>query len=371
MPEPTPTASFPRRCVIAVAITVAALILVYFLWQAAHVLLLVFAGVLLAIFLRSLAEALMRVAPALSIKWSLTIVIVSLLALIVVGVWLLAPSIYKQTDELTRDLPQAVTSLKEKAATYPAFQRIMNTEGWKRFSNPEDSPFLSRITKFANSAISALLAFVLVVFIGFYFAFEPTVYTNGILRLVPREHREYAAQILGSIGYTLRWWMIAQFIDMWIIGAATAIGLWLLGVKLALVFGILAGIFNIIPNFGPLISLVPATLIALMDSPQTALYVVIMYMILQTIEGYLLLPLLQRKAVDVPPVVLIGAQVLMGFTLGGLGLLLAAPLVAAVMVMVKMLYVEETLGDQIHTPEDEIKPKDVPPVPGKRRKHKV
>jgi predicted PurR-regulated permease PerM len=97
-----------------------------------------------------------------------------------------------------------------------------------------------------------------------------------------------------------------------------------------------------------------------------------LYIVLQSIEGYVLLPLLQRKAVEVPPVVLIGAQVLMGFTLGGVGLLLAAPLTAAAMVIVKMLYVEETLGDQIHTPEDDISKEDVPPVPGaKRRKHKV
>jgi predicted PurR-regulated permease PerM len=141
-------------------------------------------------------------------------------------------------------------------------------------------------------------------------------------------------------------------------------------VKLALVFGILAGLFNIIPNFGPLVSLIPATMIALMDSPEKAVYVVIMYMILQSLEGYVLLPMLQRKAVDVPPVVLIGAQVAMGYQLGGLGLLLAAPLTAAAMVLVKMLYVEETLGDQIDTPEDQIKPKDVPPVPGKRGKQK-
>ncbi|MBC8105849.1 MAG: AI-2E family transporter [Anaerolineae bacterium] len=365
MSEPAPNVSFTRRVMIAVAITLAAIILVYFVWQAAYVLMLVFAGVLLAIFLRTLAEVLMRVAP-LSMKWALTVVIAAILAVSVAGVWLLAPSVYQQADELSREIPKAMQSAKEKAETYPAVQRVLSGDSWKRIANPESSPFIARITKFANSALGALLAFVLVLFIGFYFAYEPALYTNGILRLIPREHREYAAEILGAIGYTLRWWMIAQFIDMWIIGIATAIGLWLLGVKLALVFGILAGIFNIIPNFGPLVSLVPATLIALAHSPQTAMHVVIMYLILQTLEGYVLLPMLQRKAVDTPPVVLIGAQVFMGYTLGALGLLLAAPLVAAVMVMVKMLYVEETLGDEIDTPDDKLKRKDVPTVPGKR-----
>ena len=371
MSEPVSSYSFARRTLIAVSIALAALIFVYFIWEAAYVLLLVFAGVLLAIFLRTLAEWLIRVFPQLSMKWALAISILALGAVSVIIVWLAAPSVYRQVDELTRDMPQAIATLKARIVEYPGLQRFLNSDAWRRISNPQDSPFVARISKFAGSALNAVLSAVLVLFMGFYFAFEPTVYTNGLLRLVPRTHREYGAQILGAIGFSLRWWMIAQFIDMWIIGIATALGLWLLGIKLALVFGIMAGVFNIIPNFGPLISLVPATLIALLHSPQTAMYVIILYVILQTLEGYVLLPLLQRKAADVPPVVLIGAQVAMGYQLGGLGLLLAAPLTAAAMVLVKMLYVEETLGDQIHTPEDDIKPKDVPPVPGKRRKQKI
>ena len=224
---------------------------------------------------------------------ALLVVISAPLSVFAITIWLLAPSVVNQAEDLAIQLPQAVNTLKEKAASYHAMQRVMNSAAWQQISDPQGSQILCHL-RFASGTLSALLSIVLVAFIGFYLAFEPTVYTNGILRLVPKR-RDYAVQILGSIGYTLRRWMIAQFIDMWIIGTATAIGLWLLGVRLALVFGILAGLFNIIPNFGPLVSLIPATLIVLMHSPQTALYVIVLYIILQSLEGYGLMPLLHAR----------------------------------------------------------------------------
>jgi predicted PurR-regulated permease PerM len=136
----------------------------------------------------------------------------------------------------------------------------------------------------------------------------------------------------------------------------TWLGLRLLGVPLAGVLGALAAMFNFIPNFGPLISMVPAALLAMMDSPQRAVYVVIMYLVLQNLEGNLLTPLIQRKAVSLPPAVAIVSQILMTTLAGGIGLMLAVPLAAAVHVVVKMLYVEDALGDRIDTPADEPNP---------------
>src|SRR5690606_25467167 len=109
-------------------------------------------------------------------------------------------------------------------------------------------------------------------------------------------------------------------------------------------------------------------LFALSKSPALAGYVVIASTILQGIEGYLLLPLLQRKAVDMPPALTIAAQVLLAILGGGLGLLLATPLMAAIMVLIKMLYIEQMLKEPIETPVDQMSADHIPPVPDEGRK---
>ena len=355
-------APFYRRVLIAAGIFVAVLLLLYFLWQAANVMLLIFAGVLLAIFLRSLAEGLSKF-TGLSLKWSLVVVILVLVAAAVVGGWLMAARILAQFEELATALPQSVEALRGRIAQNKLGAWLVNNPAIARMFDPQGQVIFSRTSAFLSSIFGAVVAVIMILVTGLYLAFDPTLYTNGLLRLFPRHVRPKAAETLGALNYTLRWWLVAQFIDMWIIAVLTALGLWMLGVKLALVLGILAGLFNFIPNFGPLVSLVPATLLASMDGPDKALAVIVFYIVLQSIEGYVLLPLLQRKAVDTPPVLLIAAQVLMGVTVGSLGLLLAAPLVACTMVLVKMLYVEEALGDSIETPADNIDEKDIPPVP--------
>lgn len=115
---------------------------------------------------------------------------------------------------------------------------------------------------------------------------------------------------------------------------------------LALTLGILTGVLNFIPNFGPLIAGVPAVLIALLVSPQTALYTLLLYAVLQALDGYVFTPLVDRRSVELPPVLTISAQVLLGVLVGIVGVMLASPLTAALIVIVRMLYVEDALGDE-------------------------
>ena len=129
-----------------------------------------------------------------------------------------------------------------------------------------------------------------------------------------------------------------------------------------LALGFLAAIFNFVPNFGPLFSAVPAILIALMDSPEKALWVVGLFVVLQNAEGYLISPNIQRKAVELPQALSILGQVMMGLLAGGIGFVLATPLVAAVHVAVKTLYVEDLLGDDVETPADQEDLKEVQQV---------
>jgi len=127
----------------------------------------------------------------------------------------------------------------------------------------------------------------------------------------------------------------------------TAIGLWIIGIPLAFTLGLLAGILNFVPNFGPWFAAIPAVLIAFMKSPQHALYVAVLYIVLQSVDGYILTPLVDRRSVELPPVLTITAQVLLGLAFGFVGILLASPLTAVAMILVKMLYVEDLLGDHV------------------------
>jgi predicted PurR-regulated permease PerM len=204
-----------------------------------------------------------------------------------------------------------------------------------------------------NRALQALIGVVVVLAAGIYLAATPRLYTNGLLHLVPKPHRAAAAELLCKIAYVLRHWMLGQLVPMAVIGTLTAIGLKLIGIEMWLIIGLLAALFNFIPNFGPLVSFVPAFLLALAADPSKAMWVVALWVVAQCLEGYVLTPLVQRRAVELPPALTILVQVLMGLLLGTLGVILAAPLAAAGMVVVQTLWVREALGDPVTTPDED------------------
>ena len=142
-------------------------------------------------------------------------------------------------------------------------------------------------------------------------------------------------------------WLGGRFLLMLSNGALTAAGLWLLGVPLALSLGIIAGASNFIPNIGPWIAAVPAVLIGFLQGPQQALYVALLYLLLQALDGYVPTPLVDRKSVKLAPVLTITAQVLLGVAFAFIGILLASPLTAAAVILVNMVYVEGVLGDRV------------------------
>lgn len=186
---------------------------------------------------------------------------------------------------------------------------------------------------------------IIVLFIGLYLASDPDVYARGVVRLVPIPNRKRAREVLGVLGHTLRRWLVGKVLGMAVIGGLTTGALWALGVPLALTLGLLAGILNFIPYLGPLLAFIPAILLALTDSTVTAAWVLGLYAIVQFLESYVLTPLVDRRSVALPPALTIVAQVTLGALAGVLGLLLASPLLAVVLVLVRMLYVEGMLGD--------------------------
>jgi predicted PurR-regulated permease PerM len=357
-----PAVPYKRRVLTGAMIVIALIVLLYFLWQAVYVLLLIFAGILLAVLLRSLAELVCR-RTGLPVGWGVVLVSFALLVALALVVWLGAPAISRQVEELAEKLPQSLQSLESRVAQY-------KWGGWLAAHAPStqqvaqrSQQMLLRSPGVLMSAFNVVVAVIVIVFVGLYLAAEPELYTNGLLRLVPKRYRTHGARVLGAVRYTLQWWLIGQAVTMVVIGVLTGLGLWLISVPLWFLLGLLAALFNFIPNFGPLVSFVPAVLLALSVGPTTVMWVAVLYLAAQSFEGYLLTPMVQRKAVLLPPAMTITAQVLLGVTVGALGVMLAAPLTAAALVAIKMLYVEDVLGDEMKTPDDQMPKSELPPVP--------
>jgi predicted PurR-regulated permease PerM len=187
-------------------------------------------------------------------------------------------------------------------------------------------------------------------FLGLYLAIDPDVYRRGLLRLVPLPKRPRVQDILDEIGHILGRWLVGRIFSMLVVGGITMLGLWLLQVPLPLALGLLAALGELVPNFGPLLAFIPALLLAFTDNSSHALGVLGLYLAVQGLESYVLTPLVERRAVSLPPALTITAQVLLGLLAGGLGLVLAAPLTATAMILVQRLYVEDVLHDAMAEP---------------------
>jgi predicted PurR-regulated permease PerM len=205
---------------------------------------------------------------------------------------------------------------------------------------------------FLTSTVEMFAGLLLILMMSIYIGADPATYRNGILHLFPKRRRKRIGEVLTAMTTQLRKWLVTQLIAMLVIGVVSVIALLILGVKAPFALGLIAGLLEFVPTVGPILSAVPAIAMGFLDSPEKALYVGIAYLAIQQLEGHLLIPLLMKGGMDLPPVLTIVTQGLMALLFGFLGLMIAVPLLAAVMVPIKMLYVEDALGDEIEVEDD-------------------
>ena len=206
---------------------------------------------------------------------------------------------------------------------------------------------------FLSSTLAAFGGILLIIFLSIYVGAEPAMYRSGLMHLFPRRARKRADEVLAAIAVALRKWLVTQLIAMAVIGAVTTIALLIFRVKAAFALGLLAGLFEFIPTVGPILSAVPAVAMGFLDSPEKALIIAGVYIGIQFLENHLLIPLLMRGGVDLPPALTVVTQALMALVFGFIGLMVAVPLLAAVMVPIKMLYVHDVVGDNIDALDDD------------------
>lgn len=312
---------------------------------AADALMLVFACILFAILLYKLSAILQR-RFGWNRKLALVAVVLTLAAIIGLGGWAMAPQISEQSSELAKEIPASIERLQQEVQRHPLLRKIASELPDPKQMTQQMSQMVPNAGLFFGGVLGAIGNVVIIVFVGIYFAFSPSIYKKGFVRLVPPARRERATQVLDTLGDNLARWLVGKTISMVIVGVATAAGLTMLGVPLGLILGIIAGLLDFIPYVGPIIAGVPAVLIALSMGPDMALYVILLFLAVQTLEGYILQPLVEARAVEIPPALTIVMQLVFGMLLGFAGVALATPLTAVLMVLVNMLYVEDILGDR-------------------------
>lgn len=343
--------SFGWRIFEIASIALAVLVIASVLWLAIDVLMLLFAAILLATVLRAPSDALSthaRLPPALA----LALVVVTTLVVVAALLWTLAPQLGEQLARLIDNLGSTIRQL-QRSTGFGEWAEELAQDIDLRGMLPSPAGLIGGATGLISSTFGALANVVIIVVLGVYLAANPSVYVEGVSALVPRHKRARVRETLWSIGVTLRWWLIGQLFSMTVVGVLTYVGLTLLDVPLALVLAAIAFLLTFIPFLGPIISGIPVLLVAFSEGVETGLAALMLYTVIQSLEGYVLTPLVQRRAVALPPALTVTAQVLLGVLIGAFGIVLATPLAATGLVAVKMLYVEDILGEEVETPEVE------------------
>lgn len=355
---------FTRRVWIVVGITATTALALLLLWYLAWGLLLVFAGALLAAGLHGMSETL-RERTHLPAGWALGIVSLALVAVLGLAGWFLAADLAVQFNQLGTGLTKGYAQVREYVSQW-SWGRALVEEPLKPGELlASTNGLLWGVSNLFASTLHAVLGCVVLFVLGLYLAAEPGLYHRGLLRLLPHRHRHRGQEVLNKVAATLRWWLVGQLLYMTFIGVGTGVGLALLGVPSPLALALLTFVLVFVPFLGAIVAALPAVLVGLTVSPQLAVSVLVLFLVVHLIEGYLVFPLVQKISVELPPALTISAQVLLGLLFGVLGVVLATPLAAAGLVLVRKLYLEDALGEPA---EDEPEPVPVPaggeiPVP--------
>lgn len=204
---------------------------------------------------------------------------------------------------------------------------------------------LSHAQTVVGGASSLLTSALVVVFLGVMFAFDPASYRESLVTLVKRSYRTRTRAVLDEMGNVLRLWFVGQLIRVVLMALCVWAALYLMGLPGPFVLGLQAGLSNFVPYLGPIVAAVPIALVAMPLGGSMLIWAVAIYTIIQSVEGYVIGPLIQQRAVEIPPGWTLAAIVLLGASFGVMGIALAMPLVAVARIAVVRFYVEDYLGD--------------------------
>jgi predicted PurR-regulated permease PerM len=315
---------------------VAATAVILAIWLLKDVLTVVFAAALLAVILHGMASLLRR-GTGLPFWLSLLLVVAALAALLVGFAFVAGPGLGDQATKLRDALGGQAGSVHSRLSQSHWGRMILDqipaSLGGGRQDGGQGLPsgLAGSVAGFLGSAFGLFGTLAVVLIAGLYLAASPETYVDGALRLVPRRHRIAAKELCREAGRALWAWSAGQALDMLVVGILSGLGLWLLGVPLALVLGVIAGLMNFVPYIGAIAGAVPAVIIAFSVGSTTGIETIALYLVIQGFEGNVMAPLIQNRAVHLPPGLTILAQTAFGAILGIPGLIFATPLTAALL----------------------------------------
>ncbi len=329
-----------------------------FVWEVRGTLMLTFAAVILVVFFTMPVRLLMHRFEMNRLVAIVLSVIGFFVVVTLIGSSIL-PTILKQFTELTEDvLPlawqraQEVINSGALVQQYPFLEGVVNFE----FNDELVNQVVSQITDLlgrvggsvlpvvggvANTVLSVLIIF----FMSMYLLAEPELYVNGIIKLTPKWYRERMRVVLRRVDLTLRAWLSVTAVSMIVVGMGTGLGLAVLGIQEWVALGVLAGVLSFIPNFGPVVALIPAVAAAIVQAEDNIIWTVVIVYGVSFFQSQVLSPVLASERMNMPAVLILLGQIIFGFFFGFLGLMLAVPLSACVAVLVDEIYVKDVLGD--------------------------
>jgi predicted PurR-regulated permease PerM len=329
---------FARLLLVALIIVTIAMLA----WQIVDVLLLVFGAILLAVMLRRSADWLAERTP-LPEGWALAAVVLGSVVVLGLCGWMFGAQVSRQIDQLVQVVPQAWGGVREQLQGSSWGRSVLETV--EQF---DPSSVSGGVVREAGSLLMTVVGglgnVLLLVAGGVYLAAQPKLYRDGVVMLVPREAEDRTRDTLDTMGDALGKWLKGQFLAMIMVGTLVSLGLWLLGVPSALALGLLAGLGEFVPLVGAVATAIPALLAASTVDMTTVLYVLVLYIVIQQIEGNVIMPIIQSEMVSLAPALALFAVVAFGLLFGILGVIFATPLTVVAYVAVKKLYVEAGLG---------------------------
>lgn len=338
--------AFLRRVLIAGAVIVLALLL----WRVQGALLLAFAGVVVAVLLLALARPI-ETWLGLSRTFALLGVGTGLALVLLLAGWLVGDQIRAQVAELGEQLPRAIEVVEDR------FGFDLPSIGGEEGPGPLDPSVIGRVAGhvvgIGTSVVSALAAFVVAVVGGFFLAADPALYRRGMAKLLPRSQQQRAEDAMLASGESLRLWLGAQLISMTIVGVLAGLGAWAIGLPSPFALGLFAGLAGFVPLIGSVAGAVPALLLALAEGGGAFVWTAVLFLAIQQLESNMIMPIVERRMVSLPPALILFAVVGVGLLFGLPGVILAAPITVVAFVLVKQLYVRETLGQRTEVPGED------------------
>jgi len=335
-----------REIVETLLIAIAIIGVALLLWFMRGLLILVFGAILLAVILRIIARP-FKNRLGLPDPIALLIAVLLVASIFALAFVLFGQEVARQWESLSQSIPSAWQTVFQRLEAYGFAEPVRQ---WLQSVGSGGQGVLSSMTRFLVSFTNAVADTLLVIFGGIYLAADPSLYRRGIAKLLPKAARPRLTEALDDCYGALRLWLIGRLTSMLLVGLLTGLGLWAIGMPAALTLGIAAGILDFVPFVGPIIAAIPAVLLALATSPTMALWVILLYVVVQQIEGNIITPLIQKRAVELPPALLLFSLVALGLLFGALGVILAEPLTVVLYVLVKRLYVIDALDTPTHIP---------------------